>query len=451
MLENIHQECVDCTITAMSDYHSNALNDSLQSLNDSRLIMAAVDRLADNSAAINTELMSTVLAEIPAFSESRNPQVIPDLARHGPEHTSEILRLLGGGRVGNFAFVRDHARRRAEQHFPLEATLHSYRCGHKVFSRWVREASLAAVSSPADAQRIVADVADFTIEYTDAISTIAASTYLSQSRLLANVAGDERAELLTILLDGYDESDRRVAGILRSAGYLDQRQSFCVALAQPVDPAEMLNTARARRLANSIDEVLQASRAKRVIDVRQNKVVIVFSDVRRVSGWTAPRSALAKRVTSDLLMVGNAALIGISNDVQSTSQIPAAHKEAALALDLADVTNRVVQFSGIPARRLLLHLAGEQLQGALPAWSAKFFTNDDKAGGSLIRTLRAYANSDMNVLKAAETLSVHPNTIYSRLQRIFDISGLDAKSYHSLTDLLIIAECRPQSPADKAK
>ena len=163
----------------------------------------------------------------------------------------------------------------------MEATLHSYRCGHKVFSRWVREASLAAVSSPADAQRIVADVADFTIEYTDAISTIAASTYLSQSRLLANVAGDERAELLTILLDGYDESDRQVAGILRSAGYLDQRQSFCVALAQPVDPAEMLNTARARRLANSIDEVLQASRAKRVIDVRQNKVVIVFSDVHR--------------------------------------------------------------------------------------------------------------------------------------------------------------------------
>ena len=113
----------------MPDYHTNALNDSLQSLSDSQLLRAAVEHLAYNSAAINTELMEMVLAEIPAFSESRNPDVMPDLAEHGPEHTAEILRLLGGGRVSNFDFVRDHARRRAEQYFPLEATLHAYRCG----------------------------------------------------------------------------------------------------------------------------------------------------------------------------------------------------------------------------------------------------------------------------------------------------------------------------------
>lgn len=435
----------------MSDYHTNALNDSLRSLSDRQWLKPAVEHLADKSAEINAELMDVVLAEIPAFSESRNPDVIPDLAGHGPEHTLEILRLLGGGRVGDFEFVRKHARRRAEQYFPLEATLHAYRCGHKVFSRWVREATLVAISSPQEAQQIVADVADFTIEYTDAISTIAASTYLSQTRLLANVAGDRRAELLTILFDGYDESDRRVAKILRSAGYLDGRQSFCVALAQPVDPAEMLNAARARRLADSIDEMLRESRVHRVIDVRNNKVAIVFSDARRVSGWTAPRSALARRVTPDLMMVGNAALIGVSNDVQSTSQIPAAYKEAFLALELANVSKRVIQFSEIQPRRLLIHLAGEQLQRALPSWSGEFFRIDDKASGSLLATLRAYADSNMNVLKAAETLAVHPNTIYSRLQRIFDITGLDAKSYHALTDLLIISDCRPQSSADSAK
>ncbi len=451
MPPNTRLECVECTVNPMPDYHTNALNDSLRSLSDSLLLRTAVKHLADNSAAINTELMDMVLAQIPAFSESSNPDVIPDLAGHGPEHTVEILRLLGGGRVGNFDFVREHARRRAEQYFPLEATLHAYRCGHKVFSRWLREATLVAISSPQEARQIVADVADFTIEYTDAISTIAASTYLSQTRLLANVAGDQRAQLLTILFDGYDESDRRVAKILRSAGYLDGRQSFCVALAQPVDPAEMLNPARARRLADSIDEVLHGSRMHRVIDVRNNKVAIVFSDARRASGWTAPRSALAKRLTPDLMMVGNAVLIGVSNDVQSTSQIPAAHKEALLALELANVRKRVIQFSEIQPRRLLLHLAGEELQRALPSWSGEFFRIDDKAGGSLLATLRAYADSDMNVLKAAKMLSVHPNTIYSRLQRIFDITGMDAKSYHSLTDLLIIAECRPRSPTDSAK
>lgn len=429
----------------MVDYHTSALTEALRRLSDSPHLPAAAAHLKYNAAAINAELNATVLAEIPAFSESRNPDVLPDLGDHGPQHTSEILRLLGGGIVSDFEFVREHARRRAEQRFPLEATLHAYRCGHKVFSRWVREAALAAVSSAEDAQQVVAAVADFAIEYTDTVSTIAASAYVSQTRLLADVAGDQRAELLTTLLDGYDESDGRVAKVLRDAGYLDRRQSFCVALAQPVDPAEMLNPARARRLADSIDRILQGSRARRLIDLRHNKVTMIFSDTRRTSGWTAPQTALARRIASELSTVGNAVLIGVGNDVPSTSQIPAAHKEAQLALDLADVTHRVVQFCEIPVPHMLLHLAGEEFQRIVPIWASKFFQADNKADGALVATLRAYANANMNILKAAEKLSVHPNTIYSRLQKILDITGLDAKSYHALTELLLVADCTLRS------
>ncbi len=212
----------------MSDYHTKTLNAALKRIFDSPFLAAAVEHLSNNVEVINKELAEAVLAEIPAFTESKNPEILPDLARHGPEHTVEILRLLGGGSVGDFAFVQEHARRRAEQRFPLEATLHAYRCGHKVFSYWMREATLTAASSAKDTAANVAAVADFTMEYTDTISTIFASAYLAQSRLLADVEGDQRAELLTILLDGYDESDGRVAKILRNAGYLDRRQSFCV-------------------------------------------------------------------------------------------------------------------------------------------------------------------------------------------------------------------------------
>ena len=105
--------------------------------------------------------------------------MLPDLRRHDPQHTDEILRLLNGGKVGEFEFVREHACRRADNRFPLEATLHAYRCGHKVFSRWMREAMLAATAPGEDAQQMIAAVADFTMEYTDAISTIAASTYVA--------------------------------------------------------------------------------------------------------------------------------------------------------------------------------------------------------------------------------------------------------------------------------
>lgn len=429
----------------MADDQYKMLGKALRRLRECLLLPAAIARLRANAVAINRELQDTVLAEIPAFSESRNPDILPELARHGPLHTREIIRLLDGGAVGGFEFVREHARRRAEQHFPLETTLHAYRCCHKVFSRWIRDATLAGRSSAGDAQEIVAAVADFTMEYTDAVSTAAASAYVSQIRLLADVAGDTRAELLSILLDGYDESDRRVAKILRDEGYLDRRQSFCVALVQSVDPTEMLSPARARRLADSIDTILQRSAARRLIDIRHNKVTILFSGTRRVSGWTAPNTALASRVATDLLMVGNAALIGVSNDVPSTSQIPNAHREALLALELADVTQRVVQFSEIRARQLMMHLAGEELQRVLPAWTTAFFAADERAGGALVATLRAYANANMNVLKAADKLSVHPNTIYSRMQKILDITSLDARSYHTLTELLIVSDCGHRS------
>jgi len=433
---------------AMSDYTTNALKESLKRLRMSPFLPAAAQHLAASASAVAAELAETVLTEIPAFTESGNPEVLPDLARHAPEHTEEIIRLLGGGAVGNLDFVAVHAKRRAEQRFPLEATLHAYRCGHKVFSRWVREAILAAIPSTEDAPTVVAAVADFTIEYTDAISTVSASAYVAHTRLLADVAGDHRAELLNILLDGYDESDGRVAKILRDAGYLDQRQSFCIVLAQPVDPAEMQNPARARRLADAVSKIMERSSARRVVDVRDNRATAVFSDARRASGWTVPHTTLAKRIAAELSMLGNAVLVGVSNDVPSTSQIPFAHREALLALELADVTNRVVQFSEIAAQTLLLHLAGEEFQRALPSWAGSFMQADDKSNGVLAATLRAYANADMNVLQSAENLSVHPNTIYARLGKILDVTGLDARSYHALTELLIIADCGARSTAD---
>jgi hypothetical protein len=425
----------------MSDYHSNALNDALRRVARTPFLAAAIDRFARNATAIAAQLQQAVLAEVPEFSKSRNPDLLPELAHHGREHVEEVVRLLRGSGLGRFDFVHEHARRRAEQRFPLAATLHAYRSSHKVLSRWLRESALKVASPAEDARLAIAAVADFAMEYTDAISTTFAGAYSSHSLLLADVAGDQRSQLLQILLDGQDEADMRAARILREAGFLDERQTFCVALARSVDPTEMLNASRARRLADSIEQTVAELGVRRLIDVHSNKVTMVFAAVRRDSGWTAPRSSLAKRIGAALSFVGNAALIGVSNDVPSTSHIPTAYRDAAAALELASVSERVVRFSEIPLQRLLLHFAAEDLRRVLPAWANEFYVADDNARGALVATLRAYAGVDMNVIQAAQALGVHPNTIYARLQRIFDISGLQARSFNSLIDLLIVCEC----------
>jgi len=434
----------------MSDYHANALNEALRRVTSQSLVARAAARIAKNAATIAAQLQQTMLADVLEFSKSRNPDLVPELAQHGRAHVGEIIRLLRGSELGRFEFVLEHARRRAEQRFPLEATLHAYRSGHKVLTRWLRESVLSIAAPAKNAQQASTAIADFAMEYTDAISTIFAGAYSSHSLLLADVAGDQRSQLLNILLNGHDEADLFAARLLRDAGFLDERQSFCVALARSVDPTEMLNAPRARRMVDSIEQIFAEQGVRRLIDLHKNKVTMVFAAVSRDSGWTAPRSSLVKQIRVVLARVGNAALIGVSNDVPSTSHIPTAHREATAALELASVSQRVVQFSEIPLRGLLLHFAKPDISRVLPAWATAFYAADEKTGGALAATLRAYASFDMNILKAADALGIHPNTVYARFQRIFDISGLQARSFNALSDLLIVCDCRHAAGVSEA-
>jgi hypothetical protein len=422
---------------------SHSLRSILDTLRKVGVVPGAASWLETHHEEIRAELQRTVADEIPAFQESGNPDIVPEQQAHAEEHVAQILRFLAGSTDADFEFVRRHAARRAEQRFPLEATLHAYRCGHRVLSKWIRDAALANADEAASVGETLAAVADFSIEYTDSISTVATSEYVAHTRQLAEAAGDRRSELLAVLLGGYDEADGRVAKLLRQAGYLAQRQSFCVAVIQSVDPTEMEFPARVRRIIDSIEDVLQPCAGRALIGVRDDKVVVVFSATRRISGWTVAQTKLSEQVQPYLLKLGNAVLVGVSTDMPSTSHIPKALSEAQVAFEFSDAANRVVGFSGIPVRRVLIRQAHDSIRPALPQWSAAYFAADDKARGSLLATLRAYADADMNVLKAARILDVHPNTIYSRIERIADITGQNGLEYHALTELLLTADCRP--------
>ncbi|MDP9137341.1 MAG: helix-turn-helix domain-containing protein [Pseudomonadota bacterium] len=384
-------------------------------------------------------LREAVLAEIPAFSSSGNPEILPGLEQHIAEHVQEIRRLFAGGEIGEFEFIRTHARRRAEQRFPLEAILHAYRCGHRILSLWLREAALAA--GPKNLEQAVSAVADFAIEYTNIISSIAASEYVAHTRMIAEAEGDRRTELLNILLHGHDESDGRVAQLLKRAGYLEQRQAYCVVAAQSTNASEMENPARAQRIANAISVAMDATSVRTLAGIRNNLVTAVLSDKRRQSGWTAPQSNLAERIRPLLLVLGPAVLVGVSTDHPSTSFLPKALHEATIALDFAGVANRVVLFADLSIRNLLVRHGAEDVQAAPPTWAAALMRADAKADGALLQTLRAVADADLNMQKAARRLGRHPNTVYTRIERIRDLTGLDGQRYRDLTELLLAADC----------
>ena len=418
---------------------NTVLRQILQVFASAGIIPNAAAALEGTKGHAGRALREAVLAEVPAFTASGNPDILPGLDQHGAEHIAEIQRLFAGGETGGFEFVKTHAHRRAEQRFPLEGTLHAYRCGHRVLSHWLREAVLAM--RPKNLEQAIAAVADFAIEYTNIISSIAAAEYVAHTRMLAEAEGDRRIELLNILLSGYDESDGRVAQLLKRAGYLEQRQAYCVVVAQATNASEMENPARAQRIVSAIATAMAATSIRALAGIRNNLVTAVLTDKRRQSGWTAPQSNLAERARPLLDALGPAVLVGISADHPSTSFIPKALQEAAIALDFADVAKRVVQFSELPIRDLLVHHGIDYVQSAPPAWITALLGADARADGALIETLRAVADADLNMQKAARILGRHPNTVYTRLERIRDLTGLDGQRHGDLTELLLAADC----------
>jgi sugar diacid utilization regulator len=63
----------------------------------------------------------------------------------------------------------------------------------------------------------------------------------------------------------------------------------------------------------------------------------------------------------------------------------------------------------------------------------------ENGNGTLMETLRAYLDSDLDVARTAEALYVHPNMVRYRLRRVSELTGLDTQSFSGLVELLTIA------------
>ncbi len=386
------------------------------------------------AATANTYLKA-VKGEVVGFSTSQNPGLVPGLKTHIEAQAKDILKSFSEEKFGDFDFVQEYASALAEQHFPLESALHVYRCGLKVIAQWLRQALRAA--RPEDGDRADALAMDFAIEYANAASTVMAAQYVAQARVLADAEGGKRIELFNTLLSGFDESDGRVAMLLKQAGYLAQRQSYCVVAVRSTNNAEMESPERVQRITASLTALAVTTPFRILAGARNGVAVAVFSASRRQSGWTAPQTLLALRLAETVRELGPSVLAGISTDQPSTSSVAKGLREALMALEHATVSQRVVAFHELPVRSLMIHQGAALVRSVIPGWATSLVDADGAAKGTLTATLRKVADADLNVQKAGRELGVHPNTIYSRLDRIKDITGLDAQRHHDLVELLL--------------
>jgi sugar diacid utilization regulator len=127
---------------------------------------------------------------------------------------------------------------------------------------------------------------------------------------------------------------------------------------------------------------------------------------------------------------------GLSSVCSGLSELGRGYGEAGRALRHAGDEPAVVGLQDIALLDYLASSADDTARRLVPAGARRLLEADGNRAGTLVETLRAYAACDLNVARAAQRLTVHPNTVHYRLGRVATLTGRDPRRFDDLTELL---------------
>jgi DNA-binding PucR family transcriptional regulator len=148
---------------------------------------------------------------------------------------------------------------------------------------------------------------------------------------------------------------------------------------------------------------------------------------------TAARAADGILREMEAALAGYTFALGRSRIAEDPAELPRAASEALLAANVAEGAGDGVAlaFEQTGAYRLLLSTMSEN-----PAELQRFYAEtveplvayDEQYETELVRTLETFLEADGNVAGTAQRLFTHRHTIYYRLERVRELSGLDVSS-----------------------
>ena len=125
--------------------------------------------------------------------------------------------------------------------------------------------------------------------------------------------------------------------------------------------------------------------------------------------------------------------LGRSRITEDPAELPRAASEALLAANVAQGSREssALAFEQTGAYRLLLSAMSEnpsELQRFYAETVEPLVAYDEQYETDLVRTLETFLEADGNVAGTAQRLFTHRHTIYYRLERVRELSGLDVSS-----------------------
>ena len=246
----------------------------------------------------------------------------------------------------------------------------------------------------------------------DAADEAAAVMY--RERLLGDLQRGREREMLRDLLTEDLVLRRHAAETL--SGTLLAKGAVTAVVARGAADGPALETAL-QRAARVLPEGTAAHLA------RVDHGVVLTTATQRVDGLA---EALLRECRSTF---GGPVLVGVGDAVGALVDANQSYTQARRAIDVASVVpslGPVARWSGLGVYGLLVQLGLQELPtAALPAPLRKLFEVDKH--GVLAETLEVYLDNASDPAAAVAQLQVHRTTMYYRLARVTELTGLDLK------------------------
>jgi DNA-binding PucR family transcriptional regulator len=212
--------------------------------------------------------------------------------------------------------------------------------------------------------------------------------------------------------------------------------SMIVARAHPQAPTDEGWRARVRAIAERGARAV-VSRSIAALSEREGAGTMVGAEVLLLvpGGEEATAARAAEAVLRELEagLAGYTFALGRSRIAEDPVDLPRAAGEALLAANVAQGGSDGVAlaFEQTGAYRLLLSAMSEnpsELQRFYSETVEPLLAYDEQYETELVRTLATFLEADGNVAGTAQRLFTHRHTIYYRLERVRELSGLDVSS-----------------------
>jgi hypothetical protein len=373
-----------------------------------RILLAVRERLDE----VVDAALAKMCEEIPAYAAA-SPALFADVRHQVDQHYHlKLARLLADEDVslGDLAFARGAAMRRARAGLALEDFINAFRVGQQVF--W--EAVMDAAGPTTAGREAALSLATPLMRYCDFASTHAGHAFAEFHQHAVADADRARRDLLEHLLAGELPAAAQSYGLTTTARLL-----VVVAVPATADGDADAGAAALARVALGDTRTL--------VVVRQGEIVAVPAlgpgcDPEKVCERV---DAVDARLREERLPL----TIGVSTPAAGVRELPRAYAEAHAALGWGEGVVALPRMSPFDyltrsaqdtARRLVDPALRELL-----------------ADGAACETVRALAAADLQIAGAARRLQVHPNTAQYRVRRIEERTGRNPRHLADLIDLLV--------------